>query len=615
LLITCVIFSRFTSIIGNKKYKQEAESPPTTSRKLRSELCSSSSELRSLSSQLGSSSLSTFPSSVGLFPKECQICRKFQVKYNGKKVEPSTIATYDAERNIKNAARQRDGQLYLDIKDVDLISKEFKYHRHCYRNYIRVNENKNDQKNLVYEKGDFEAVISFVNIEIIENARVVSMTHLHSLYKLGVGDSRYTNKLKERLKNEYGDRITFCPRSGRAESEIIIGTCNIDNLINVTDEITLKNAALIIANDMKDKFSNGYNVKWPPSSNELSKEEFRPPKSINTFLTAIFDSYNNTKCLTNIQRKMISSIASDMVFGASSGKFIQLKHFLLSVGLHDLTGSRKVIDIVHGLGHCLSYNTTMEIKTGVAEQVLEQVCSSGILPLQPSSTQNVVPTFFWVDNFDIKIDRVLGGGSVNNTHLMAFQEITSESIRVKHTITVKRKKSRNIFYEDLNTQTLHIDREIEPPFVNSNNEFDYCSKEFDLVYFLWTFIRNVCSFNQTLPSFKGFILQVRNAMFDALPVKTAEIFLPPITAKVTDFTTIQKYLAYLKNLADSVNMPYVNVTLDVGAAINAFKTVWNHPITYANVVIHLGGFHFIKENFQVSSLIVTTIKNDKQNIK
>ena len=47
-------------------------------------------------------------------------------------------------------------------------------------------------------------------------------------------------------------------------------------------------------------------------------------------------------------------------------------------------------------------------------------------------------------------------------------------------------------------------------------------------------------------------------------------------------------------------MPYINVTLDVGAAINAYKYIWNHKEEYKNAVVHLGSFHFIKENFQVS---------------
>ena len=79
-----------------------------------------------------------------------------------------------------------------------------------------------------------------------------------------------------------------------------------------------------------------------------------------------------------------------------------------------------------------------------------------------------------------------------------------------------------------------------------------------------------------------------------------ETYLPPITSKVNEFTTIETYLEYLEKLSLSCNMPFVNITLDVGAAMNAFKFVWSNPIRFKNVVIYLGDFHFIKENFQVS---------------
>ena len=48
-------------------------------------------------------------------------------------------------------------------------------------------------------------------------------------------------------------------------------------------------------------------------------------------------------------------------------------------------------------------------------------------------------------------------------------------------------------------------------------------------------------------------------------------------------------------MAASVNMPYVSVTLDVGAAINAYKTMWSLPNQYHFIVIHLGSFNFLKE--------------------
>ena len=56
--------------------------------------------------------------------------------------------------------------------------------------------------------------------------------------------------------------------------------------------------------------------------------------------------------------------------------------------------------------------------------------------------------------------------------------------------------------------------------------------------------------------------------------KTELTYLPPIDMKVTDFKTIMMYLEHLQGLVNSVNMRYVSVTLDCGAAINAFKTIW-----------------------------------------
>ena len=66
--------------------------------------------------------------------------------------------------------------------------------------------------------------------------------------------------------------------------------------------------------------------------------------------------------------------------------------------------------------------------------------------------------------------------------------------------------------------------------------------------------------------------------------KTVLSYLPPINSKVTEFKTIVRYLEYLQMLSSEPNMKYVNVTLDVGAAINAFKTVWHYPEKFKKIL-------------------------------
>ena len=116
------------------------------------------------------------------------------------------------------------------------------------------------------------------------------------------------------------------------------------------------------------------------------------------------------------------------------------------------------------------------------------------------------------------------------------------------------------------------------------------------------FLRKQTSSQQKVPIFKGWNLQTR--MDESMVLqKTIETYLPPINAKVTEFMTIKRYMEYLQGLAEDMNMPYVNITLDVGAAMNAYILTWNQPELFSNIIIHLGSFHFLKENFQVSSFI------------
>ena len=122
---------------------------------------------------------------------------------------------------------------------------------------------------------------------------------------------------------------------------------------------------------------------------------------------------------------------------------------------------------------------------------------------------------------------------------------------------------------------------------------------FKNLYAMWIYIRKQNNFNQIYPVLKGWLLSQRAETSETLK-KTSETFLTFITTKVIEFASIKKYLTYLQSMTGSVNMPYINVTLDVGAAINDYKTIWSLPNQCHNIVIHLGSFHFLKENFQVS---------------
>ena len=98
------------------------------------------------------------------------------------------------------------------------------------------------------------------------------------------------------------------------------------------------------------------------------------------------------------------------------------------------------------------------------------------------------------------------------------------------------------------------------------------SGNFDLRYLLWNILRHISSGNQKVPSFSGWQVLIRE-IADVATKNTVMTYLPPINAPVNKFSTIFWFLTYMQKLCKEINMPYVNITLDLGAAMPAYKVV------------------------------------------
>jgi hypothetical protein len=546
-----------------------------------------------------------------LFPKECFICGKKRIQRNKKDIVPRLVTTCQAEATIKAAARDKMSSFYYEISEVDLIAKELQYHEACYKSFthgyschyrevspslvepistaMMLTEEEHQQQ------GDYTSVNEYISKHVLKDKQAVSMSVLHSIYNLRVNDSRYRSKLKKRIQNDFKDSVVFLS-VGNNLPEIVIDSFLPASEIAFQDKHgCLIKAAEYLRADILSYCEKLPKLCWPPTVEELSKEEKNPPLSLQLFQKHLLNVHHSNKKAPESVNRMMDSFMSDMIYAVSQRRTITLKHFLLALGLHSLTGN--VIDIVSRQGHCLDYNTTCEIETAqaVKSQLLSENCSS--LPLIPKDSNNYVLTVFWVDNFDMKVESQTGCNSIHTTHLVAFQEESPGSISRTMHVSMERTKDRQVHY-DIPRMQLVVNSKKEPalmPRTYEAEETPSFTKMFQ-TYFLWLWLRRENSFDQQAPNFSGWLLQHRcnnNLM------KTVQTYLPPINLKVNDFETIATYMEYLQSLAKTANMPFVNIILDVGAAMNAFKMVWNHPMKFKNVVIHLGDFHFMKENFQV----------------
>lgn len=307
-------------------------------------------------------------------------------------------------------------------------------------------------------------------------------------------------------------------------------------------------------------------AEWPPDLNTFNSTELQPLEIVQLFVKSLLQPEGRK--MPNVNR-IVDCLAQDIVFNVLNRQVPLKKHFLLGLGLHSLTGSRQLIDILFKFGSCVSYNYVCDVETAYAEVAQEKAKLGYTLPIQPIIPELLIFSHFWVDNFDVFIDKQSGGGSINTTHMVAFQYPNKNGIKYVQKPSVPMKKNRQLIIEDINIDTFSVYKKQEPPsaFVE-RLEMTPSAADFNCAHLIWIYLRKIYSVNQLIPIFKGFKLEHRKTKETQI-YKTSETYLTPLNSKVTEYQTIQRYIKYLQSLSQQVNMPYVNITLDVGAAVNA----------------------------------------------
>ena len=205
-----------------------------------------------------------------LFPTTCYFCKNDRVKHKQQIKFPITITTEQASMSIKqNAESMEDKTIYFEIKDVDLIAKELTYHRHCYKEFTRKKSEKLLNVNKT-QKGDYQKVKDIIEKLVLNQNQAVSMANIHNAYALHPNDTRYRSKLKERIENDYKKQLLFVKVKNNSPDVVISSKALDSHLILNENEVLLKEAAVILRNDILNYLNNMSEVAWPPDIEKFS---------------------------------------------------------------------------------------------------------------------------------------------------------------------------------------------------------------------------------------------------------------------------------------------------------------------------------------------------------
>ncbi len=172
---------------------------------------------------------------------------------------------------LKLTAKSKNEELFYKIKDRNLIANEFKVHKCCYNDFTKPSvtdkENIEPQSNN-YEKGDFDKVVAFIKQEVIDKNSVTTLSTLHEMYGLGVGDSRYKSRLKERIEKEFGDELVILTDSAGSKKkiELVLNSICVEPSGQINrPEFLVRKAGELLRNEILDKFKDNKMENWPPS--------------------------------------------------------------------------------------------------------------------------------------------------------------------------------------------------------------------------------------------------------------------------------------------------------------------------------------------------------------
>ena len=76
---------------------------------------------------------------------------------------------------------------------------------------------------------------------------------------------------------------------------------------------------------------------WPPTTEEFLTSERNIPKSVHLYLKELLKSEKYSVCRKENIERVVESYAADLVPGVSTGEIMTSKHFLLGLGIHNIT--------------------------------------------------------------------------------------------------------------------------------------------------------------------------------------------------------------------------------------------------------------------------------------
>ena len=408
--------------------------------------------------------------------EKCFFCNKPDKEENLHKVSTNNIDT-----NVRLMATElKDAGLLAKLSSGDMFAIDAFYHLSCLmtlKNRYRASKcaSKIDNKRESVHALVFGELVGYIEEKRNEEGLI-------PLFKLSDLSKMYRDRLSQidpglsqnvhstRLKNKLLEHIPGLQAQQHGKQVLLMFNEDISETINIAishvthqDSIHLVRAAQIIRNDLqKVKFDFDGSFK---ECKELV------PQTLRTLINMIMEGPNIEKqsCTNTRKRNIADNIAQLIMFNYSKNmspkENVAVRHFsdretplsiYLSLMLHAHTRKREVIDKLHKLGLCISYDRLLTITAAVSNAVCAQYIEEGVVC--PLNLQKELFLVGAVDNIDHNTSSMTSKDSFHGTAISLIQFPDDSSENISRNRKQLQKGQKNIislpqFYSQVNPVT------------------------------------------------------------------------------------------------------------------------------------------------------------------
>ena len=331
---------------------------------------------------------------------------------------------------------------------------------------------------------------------------------------------------------------------------------------------------------------------WPPDASDLTLTNALQsiPHQLFNFISWIVGFSDEPELqdkinLAHDQCCKVASICQDLIYAEAKGRKPTHKSLALGMTVRQLTGSRKLIDILYGLGHTVSSDTVCKHDSALATL---QISDFVVIP------RNVnVGVFSTIvcDNNDLNEETVTGKDKTHVVNGIIVQKGTS-SLREKITVS---KKVRSIRAPAMDIKAYFSIKKDYPSLrglfddleIHDDHTLQIPRRSLDLAFVISRIFSTHGS--STIPGWTGF----NTKLVKEIPALSNIGYLPVIDNPATDLATINAILKKSVLICQRLQIPETVLVFDKAIYAKIQMLRWKEAEFTKWFAVRLGEFHTI----------------------